>query len=67
MSETRRVLYQINMRNIASRWLLLKEYITNARSSECQNQVQFNILVRPYTISYCRMHETALLSTAPHY
>jgi hypothetical protein len=28
LSETYRVLYQINLRNSASRWLLLQEYIT---------------------------------------
>ena len=28
MSETCRVLYQIKLRNSASRWLLLEEYIT---------------------------------------
>jgi len=59
MSETGRVLYRINMRNSAARWLPLQEYI-NAWSSECQ----ISVCVFYFKVQRCRRggtyHDTGL-------
>jgi hypothetical protein len=49
LSETCRVLYQINLRNNASRWLLLQEYVTmqgplNVKFSFCLSEVSLSAI-----------------------
>jgi hypothetical protein len=50
LSETRRVLYQINLRNCASRWFLLEEYITmtGPLNVKCVKYVKYNFTVSHY-------------------